>query len=190
MAPIYRSSAPPKVGFSTTRLHASRFSSQRLFYFAPALFAAAFPSQGLLGPAFVSGFHVEAVFLDVLDDIFLLHLTLEAPQGVLDRLAILHPDFGQNSLTLLDAVCAERSFSVITESDPRLSLNESPEHEMLGHGSEGVKMARPGTFRGRAPAKGIRRSAVRSRRISLERRCVRESKSWMLVCRGHAARKS
>jgi hypothetical protein len=35
------------------------------------------------------------VFLDVFDDVFLLHFALEAPQRALDRLAILNLDFRQ-----------------------------------------------------------------------------------------------
>jgi hypothetical protein len=34
------------------------------------------------------------MLLDVLDDVFLLDLPLEAPEGTLDRLALLNFDFG------------------------------------------------------------------------------------------------
>src|SRR5512144_3234305 len=59
---------------------------------AAQLLAAAFAGQGLLGPALVAGLQVEAVLLDVLDDVFLLNLALEAAEGVLDRLAFLNLD--------------------------------------------------------------------------------------------------
>jgi hypothetical protein len=36
------------------------------------------------------------VLLDVLDDVFLLDLPLEATEGVLDRFALLDLDLGQN----------------------------------------------------------------------------------------------
>jgi hypothetical protein len=36
------------------------------------------------------------VLLDILDDVFLLYLALETPEGALDRLAFLQPDFGQS----------------------------------------------------------------------------------------------
>jgi hypothetical protein len=35
------------------------------------------------------------VLLDILDDIFLLHLTLEATEGAFDRFAFLNLDFSQ-----------------------------------------------------------------------------------------------
>jgi hypothetical protein len=43
-----------------------------------------------------SGLHVEGVFLDFLDNAFLLNLTLEAPKGALDGLTFEHPNFGQS----------------------------------------------------------------------------------------------
>src|SRR3989442_3502411 len=43
-----------------------------------------------------SGLHVEGVFLDFLDDAFLLNLSLEAPKGALNGLTFEHPNFGQS----------------------------------------------------------------------------------------------
>src|SRR5512133_2942175 len=63
-----------------------------LLALATQLLPAPLAGQGLLRPALVSGLQVEAVLLDVLDDVFLLDLALEAPEGVLDRLALLHLD--------------------------------------------------------------------------------------------------
>ena len=71
----------------------------RLLGFPTLLFSRAFACQRLLGPAFVARLQVERVLLDVLDDIFLLHLALETPQRAFDRLAVLHLDFSQNCLS-------------------------------------------------------------------------------------------
>src|SRR3989442_14557192 len=43
-----------------------------------------------------SGLHVEGVFLDFLDNAFLLNLSLEAPKGALDGLTFKHPNFSQS----------------------------------------------------------------------------------------------
>ena len=40
--------------------------------------------------------HVEGVFLNILDNAFLLNLTLEAPKGALNGLTFEHPNFGQS----------------------------------------------------------------------------------------------
>jgi hypothetical protein len=53
-----------------------------LVQFAPLLFAQTLPRKRFLGPAFLAGFHVEAMLLDFLDDVFLLHLALETAQGI------------------------------------------------------------------------------------------------------------
>jgi hypothetical protein len=64
-----------------------------LLRFAPELLAVALTRQSLLGPAFVTRLQVERVFLDVLDDVFLLNFTLEAAKGALNRLTFLNLDF-------------------------------------------------------------------------------------------------
>src|SRR5205814_4723924 len=46
-----------------------------------------------LGPALLAGFHVEAMLLDFLDDVFLLHLALKTPQGIFQRFTLLDDDF-------------------------------------------------------------------------------------------------
>jgi hypothetical protein len=50
--------------------------------FAPLLLAQTLPRKRFLGPALFAGFHVETMLLDFLDDVFLLHLALETPQGI------------------------------------------------------------------------------------------------------------
>jgi hypothetical protein len=60
-----------------------------LFAFAAGLFPIAFAGQGLLDPEFLPRLQVECVSLDLLDDVLLQHLPLEAPERVLQRLAFL-----------------------------------------------------------------------------------------------------
>jgi hypothetical protein len=60
-----------------------------LLRLAPNLLAASLPGKRLLSPAFVTRFQIEGMLLDVLDDVFLLHLTLEASERTLDGLAFL-----------------------------------------------------------------------------------------------------
>ena len=72
---------------------AALISPAWLVRFATLLFARTFTRQRLLGAATIAWLQVEGVLLDILDDIFLLHLPLEATESTLDRLAILHFDF-------------------------------------------------------------------------------------------------
>ena len=46
-----------------------------------ALFAVALAGEGFLGSALLAGLQVEGVTLNLLDDVFLLHLALEAPES-------------------------------------------------------------------------------------------------------------
>src|SRR5712692_5288792 len=70
-----------------------------LIRFAPLLLAQSLPRKRFLCPALLAGFHVEAVLLDFLDDVFLLHFALETAQGIFQRFALLDDDFshGLNS---------------------------------------------------------------------------------------------
>jgi hypothetical protein len=72
-----------------------------LVQFPALLLPAAFPSESLLRPALVTGLQIERMLLDILDDIFLLHLSLEAAQRALDGFALLDLDFSQASSTPL-----------------------------------------------------------------------------------------
>src|ERR1700688_3748433 len=65
-------------------------TKRRLVRFAPLLLAQSLPRKGFFGPALLAGFHVEAMFLDFLNDVFLLHLALETAQGIFQRLAFLN----------------------------------------------------------------------------------------------------
>ena len=70
------------------------FLIQCLIQFATLLFAKPLARQRLLGPALFTGFHVIAVLLDLLDDVFLLHAALETAQRVLQGFAFLNAYFG------------------------------------------------------------------------------------------------
>ena len=55
-----------------------------LVQFPALLFSAAFTSEGLFRPALVTRLQIERVLLDILDDIFLLYLALEAAKRTFD----------------------------------------------------------------------------------------------------------
>jgi len=77
--------------------------------FAPNLLAAAFACKRLLYALLLARFQIEGVFLDFLDDVFLLYLSLEPSQRVFNGLAILnsnlsqsiHPPSGCNRLPII-----------------------------------------------------------------------------------------
>jgi len=52
-------------------------------------------SESSLDTLFLAGLQVEGVALDLLDNVFLLHLTFEAAQSVLEGLTLLKPNFCQ-----------------------------------------------------------------------------------------------
>jgi|EndMetStandDraft_4_1072995.scaffolds.fasta_scaffold67473_2 hypothetical protein len=74
---------------------AALISPAWLVGFATLLLARTFTRQRLLGAATIARLQVEGVLLDILDDIFLLNLPLEAAKRALDRLAFLNFDFSQ-----------------------------------------------------------------------------------------------
>src|SRR2546428_9719454 len=63
---------------------------------SPHLLAFELLSQLTLETSLFSRLHVEGVFLDFLDNTFLLNLTLEAPKGALHGLTFEHSNFGQS----------------------------------------------------------------------------------------------
>jgi len=73
------------------KLWTSRIKKSILF--APLLFTQTLPRKRFLCPALLAGFHVEAMLLDFLDDVFLLHLALKTPQGIFQWLTLLDNDF-------------------------------------------------------------------------------------------------
>lgn len=63
--------------------------------------AAALASEGLLRALLLTRLQVIGVLLDILDDVLLLDLSLEASKRAFNGLAFLHPDFGQSLTPLL-----------------------------------------------------------------------------------------
>jgi len=62
-------------------------------------FSGAFTCQRSLYPFLLSGLQIEGVSLDLLDNVFLLHLALEPPQGILEGFSLLQANFSQNEYT-------------------------------------------------------------------------------------------
>jgi len=60
-----------------------------LFDFPARLFPVSLAGQRLLDPLFLSRLQVEGVPLDLLDNVLLLDLSLEAPQSVFERFTVL-----------------------------------------------------------------------------------------------------
>jgi hypothetical protein len=71
----------------------SRDEEGGLVRFAPLLLAQSLPRKRFFCPTLLAGFHVEAVLLYFLDDVFLLHLALKATQGIFQRFTLLDDDF-------------------------------------------------------------------------------------------------
>jgi hypothetical protein len=86
-------------GPDSRRRGAELREEQELFLFPPLLFAQTLPRKRFLGPALLAGLHIEAVLLDFLNDVFLLHFALEAAQRIFQRLAFLDNDFSHESFT-------------------------------------------------------------------------------------------
>jgi hypothetical protein len=66
-----------------------------LIRLATLLLARTFTRQRLFGAAPISRLQIVGVLLDILDDIFLLHLTFEATKRAFNRFAFLNLDFSQ-----------------------------------------------------------------------------------------------
>jgi hypothetical protein len=75
---------------SSTLLHAAHF------------FAQALARQSLLDPLLFARFQEKRVLLDVFDDVFLLNLALEAPQGALEGFPLIQDHFRQSFTTSFD----------------------------------------------------------------------------------------
>src|SRR5437899_2101519 len=85
---------------SVLELHRSppRRGRSSLLRLAPELLPISLARQGLLRSPLVPRLQIEGVFLDILDDVFLLHLPLEAAQRALDRLSLLNFYFSHECL--------------------------------------------------------------------------------------------
>jgi hypothetical protein len=81
------------------RIEQSRSGKERPFpalvLFFACLLSRALPSQRSLYPLFLAGLQVEGVSLDLLDNVFLLHLAFETAQSILEGFALLKPNFCQ-----------------------------------------------------------------------------------------------
>jgi hypothetical protein len=69
--------------FPRSRSFCERLGCSCLVLLTPLFFAETLTREGLFGATLFPGFHVVAVLLDFLDDVFRLHLPLEAPESVL-----------------------------------------------------------------------------------------------------------
>ena len=70
-----------------------------LILFPALLFADALACQSLLRTLLLAGLHIEAVLLDLLDDVGLLHFPLESPEGVFECFSLLDNYFSQSDFT-------------------------------------------------------------------------------------------
>jgi hypothetical protein len=68
---------------------------KQLIRLAALLLARTLSRQGLLGTSTIAWLQVERMLLDILDDIFLLYLPLEASKRAFDRFAFLYLHFSQ-----------------------------------------------------------------------------------------------
>jgi hypothetical protein len=89
----------PDLNTRKERLSPLLFFLLRLLDLAARLLAVPLARQRLLGPQFFSRLQVEGVSLDLLDDVLLLDLSLEAAKGVIERLALLQSHFSQSKYT-------------------------------------------------------------------------------------------
>ena len=81
------------------QIEQSRPGKERLFpaliLFLACLFAGPLASQRSLHTLLFAGLQVKGVALDLLDDVFLLHLAFKAAQSILEGLSLLKPYFCQ-----------------------------------------------------------------------------------------------
>ena len=64
-----------------------------LIRFPALLLAESLPRKCFFGTALFAGLHIEAVLLDFLDDVLLLHLALKTAQGIFQGFTLLNDDF-------------------------------------------------------------------------------------------------
>jgi hypothetical protein len=81
-----------------------------LVLFLASLLPAALARQRLFHALFFTGFQIKGVPLDLLDNVFLLHLALKTPQCILEGLTLLQSDFRQRNYTPKPAQCGLYEF--------------------------------------------------------------------------------
>jgi len=67
-----------------------------LFNFPATFLPVPFACQSLLDPQFFARLQIKRMTLDLFDDVFLLHLAFEAPEGVFQGFTVLESYFSQN----------------------------------------------------------------------------------------------
>src|SRR5262249_40220153 len=82
----------------SVRVARSHCSLADLVALTALLLARPFARERLLGATPIAWFQIEGMLLDILDDIFLLHLPLEPAKRAFDGFAILHFHFSQARL--------------------------------------------------------------------------------------------
>jgi len=68
-----------------------------LFRLFPGLFPATLARQRFFHALLLAGLQIKGVSLDLLDNVFLLHLALEPAQGIFEGLTLLQSDFSQST---------------------------------------------------------------------------------------------
>src|ERR1700675_4051508 len=114
-AKTYTQTSLPNRGPESRKCGAEPRNERKLIRFAPLLLAQSLPRKRFFGPAFLSGLHIEAMLLDFLDDVFLLHLALETAQGIFQRFTLLDDDFSHciNSPPIRFGLDTVRCFSLV-----------------------------------------------------------------------------
>jgi hypothetical protein len=80
-----------------------------LILLPPLLLAQSLAGKRLFRAALLSRLHVITVLLDLFDDVFLLHFSLETAQRIFQRLAFLNADFRHLVFTILPMHVANRA---------------------------------------------------------------------------------
>ena len=95
-----RNEIPGATQYGGGQIEQSRSGKERpfnaLILFFACLFSGALARERGLHTLFFAGLQVEGVSLNLLDDVFLLHLALEAAQSILEGFTLLKPHFCQN----------------------------------------------------------------------------------------------
>src|SRR6185369_9060546 len=99
-----------------------------LVQFPALLLTTTLTREGLLRPAFIARLQIERVLLDILDDIFLLHLALEAAEGALDGFAFLDFNFSHAVSTPLPAAVSKQLFYGLGSASSIAFPRVGPDH--------------------------------------------------------------
>ena len=78
---------------------ASSTAAFGLLLFFTRFFPAALACQSFFYTLLLAGLQIKRVALNLLNDVFLLHLAFEAAQRIFQRFALLQPDFRQSNYT-------------------------------------------------------------------------------------------